>query len=171
MAWPPAAAKLVVSLAVPLKGLTWAVPRTTLPSMNVTVPLVKPIPGARTEMVAVKVTDWPVAAVLTDDVRATAVEARLTVRAAAAEVLFVKLPVPGEEAVREAFPPPGDVAKVAWPLASTSAVPSTLSPARKVTKPPVGVPAAELTLAVSVTDWPKTAVAVDVRSVVVVATP
>jgi hypothetical protein len=54
----------------------------------------KTIPGARAETVAVKVTDWPVAAGLSDDARATVVAARLTVKAAAAEVLFAKLPVP-----------------------------------------------------------------------------
>src|SRR5690242_2295286 len=106
MAWPPAAAKLVVNLAGPLKGLTGAVPRTTLPSMKVTVPLGKPIPGARTETVAVKVTDWPVAAGLTDGARATAVAARLTVRGTAAEVLFAKLPVPVKEAVSVVLPTP-----------------------------------------------------------------
>ena len=38
MAWPPAAANLVVSAAVP-PGPTATVPRTTLPSRNVTVPV------------------------------------------------------------------------------------------------------------------------------------
>src|SRR5262249_49397210 len=132
MAWPPAAAKLVVNLAVPLKVLTGAVPRTTLPSMKVTVPVGVPDPGARTETVAVKVTDWPVAAGLSDDARLTEVAAGLTVRGTAAEVLFAKLPVPVKEAVSEALPTPRNVGSVAWPLASISAVPSTELPARKV---------------------------------------
>ena len=47
-------------------------------------------------------------------------------------------------------------------------MPSTVLPSRKVTVP-VGTPAGEVTVAVSVTVCPKTAVAVDVLSVVVVA--
>src|SRR5262249_38408642 len=152
------------------KGLTVAVPRTALLSMKVTVPVGTPIPGARTETVAVKVTAWPAAAGLTDDARETAVEARLMVTAAAAEVLFTKLPVPEKEAVSETLPTPSGRVRVAWPLASTGAVPRIPAPVLKVTKP-VGPPAAEVTVAVSVTAWPKTAVAVDVRSAVVVVTP
>src|SRR5262249_59959806 len=98
MTWSPAAAKVVLNAAVP-PGPTGTVPRTTLPSMKVTVPVGPPIPGARTETTAVKVTAWPVAAGLTDDVRATVVAARLTVTPTAAEALFAKLPVPAREAV------------------------------------------------------------------------
>src|SRR5262245_46775891 len=108
MAWPPATAKLVVILAVLVDArmlkTTGTVPRSTLPSMNVTVPVGTPIPGARTETVAVKVTDWPATAWLADDVRATEVAARLTVTAAAAEALFAKLPVPEKEAVSAWLP-------------------------------------------------------------------
>ena len=89
MTWPPAAAKLVVNVAVP-PAPTATVPRTTLPSMKVTVPVGVPAPGATAATVAVKVTAWPVTAGLTDDVRATVVVARLTVSATAAEVLSVK---------------------------------------------------------------------------------
>src|SRR5262249_6515224 len=117
MTWPPAAAKLVVSVALPLTVLTGAVARTTLPSMKVPVPVGMPDPGARTETVAVKVTDWPVAAGLSDDARLTEVAAGLTVRGTPAEVLFAKLPVPVEEAVSEGLPTPRDGGGVAWPVA------------------------------------------------------
>ena len=95
MAWPPAAAKLVVNVAVPPVP-TATVPRTTLPSLNVTVPVGVPAPGATAATVAVKVTAWPVTAGLTDDPRATVVAARLTVTVAAAEVLSAKPLVPAE---------------------------------------------------------------------------
>ena len=167
MAWPPAAAKLVVNVAVP-PAPTATVPRITLPSWNVTVPVGVPAPGATAATVAVKVTAWPVAAGLTDEPRATVVDARLTVSVTTAEVLSAKLPVPAKEAVSAWLPTPSDTARVAWPAALTGAVPSTVVPSRKVTVP-VGTPAAEFTVAVSVTGWPKTAVAVDVLSVVVVA--
>src|SRR5262249_47035454 len=157
--------KLVVPLDPRGLGARGTVPRTTLPSMNVTVPVGTPIPGARTETTAVKVTNWPATAGLADEVRATAVAARLTVRATAAEVLFARLPVPAKEAVNAALPTPSGRVRVAWPAALTGAVPSTEVPARKMTVP-VGPPAAAVTAAVSVTGWPKTAAAVDVRSVV-----
>src|SRR5262249_34217881 len=154
MAWPPATAKLVVILAVLLDprmlNTTGTVPRTTLPSMKVTVPVGTPIPGARTETVAVKVTDWPVTAGLTDDVRATALAGRLAFRARAPEVRFGKLPVPEKEAVSAWSPKASGTVSVATPLASTGAVPWTPAPSLKMTKP-VGTPAAELTVAVSVT--------------------
>src|SRR3954451_10003857 len=85
MAWPPVAAKLVVNVALPPVP-TATVPRTTLPSLSVTVPVGVPPPGATAATVAVKVTAWPVTAGLTDDPRATTVAARLTVTATAAEV-------------------------------------------------------------------------------------
>ena len=55
MAWPPAAAKLVVRVARP-SAPTAAVPRTVLPSSKVTVPVGVPAPGATAVTVAVKVT-------------------------------------------------------------------------------------------------------------------
>ena len=167
MAWPPAAAKLVVNVAVPPVP-TATVPRTTLPSLNVTVPVGVPAPGATAATVAVKVTAWPVTAGLTDDRRATVVAARLTVTAAAAEVLSAKPLVPEKEAVSAWVPTPSDTGRVAWPAASSGAEPSTVLPSRKMTVP-IGVPAGEVTVAVSVSICPKTAVAVDVLSVVVVA--
>src|SRR5262252_4615288 len=100
MAWPPADAKLVVNVARPPVP-TATVPRTTLPSMNVTVPVGVVAPGATAATVAVKVTAWPVTAGLTDDRRATVVAAGLTVTVAAAEVLAAKPLTPKKEAVSE----------------------------------------------------------------------
>src|SRR5262245_17152039 len=134
MTWPLAAAKLVVNIAVPL-GPTGAVPRTTLPSLKVTVPTGTPAPGARTETVAVKVTAWPMTDGLSDDARATDVDAGLTVSARAAELLFAKPAVPVKEAVSVWLPTPSDTGRVAWPAALTCAVPSTVLPSRKVTVP------------------------------------
>ena len=167
MAWPPVAAKLVVNVAVPPVP-TATVPRTALPSLKVMVPVGVPPPGATAATLAVKVTAWPVTAGLTDDPRATVVAARLTVTAAAAEVLPAKPMVPEKEAVSAWVPMPSDTGTVAWPAALTGSKPRTVLPSRKMTKP-IGVPAWELTVAVSVSICPKTAVAVDVLSVVVVA--
>src|SRR5262249_29951165 len=153
--------------AVPSRP-TVAVPSTTLPSRNVTVPDGAPAPGATIATVAVKVTAWPVTAGLTDEPRATVVEARLMVSVKAAEVLCVKPPVPAKEAVRTWLPTPSDTFKLAWPLIPTRAVPRTVVPSKKVTVP-VGTPAAEVTVAVSVTAGPETVVGADVPSVVVVA--
>src|SRR6516225_900750 len=98
MAWPPVAAKLVVSVAVP-PGPTATVPRTALPSWNVTVPVGVVAPGATAATVAVSVTAWPVTAGLADDFRVTVVAAGLTVTVVAAEVLAAKPVVPKKEAV------------------------------------------------------------------------
>lgn len=65
-----------------------------------------------------------------------------------------------------------EVVNVAWPLASDS-VPSTVGPSLNVTVP-VGVPLPEdgLTVAVSVTDWPKTdGLAEEATEVAVVGCP
>src|SRR5882724_9748699 len=98
MTWPPAAAKLVVNVALP-PAPTATVPRTVLPSLKVTVPVGVVAPGATAATVAVKVTAWPVTAGLTDDRRATVVAAGLTVTATAAEALSAKPLVPAKEAV------------------------------------------------------------------------
>src|SRR5262249_50732051 len=63
--------KLIVSVAVP-PGTTWAVPRSTLPSRNVTVPAGLPAPAGPLT-VAVSVTACPTTAGLTDVVTAVAV--------------------------------------------------------------------------------------------------
>src|SRR5262245_5338293 len=103
MTWPPGVAKLAMKVAL-LPAPTGALPSTVAPSRKVTVPVGVPAPGATAASVAVKVTAWRGAAGLTDDVRATAVAARLTVTAAAAEVLSAKLLVPAKEAVSAWLP-------------------------------------------------------------------
>src|SRR3954454_7022649 len=110
MTWPPAAGKLVVSVALPPVP-TAAVPRITLPSLNVIVPVGDPPPGATAATAAVKVTAWPVTAGLTDDPRATVVDARLTVTAVAAEVLSAKPLTPKNEAVSAWVPTNSDVGR------------------------------------------------------------
>src|SRR6516165_5877878 len=166
MTWPPAAAKLVVNVAVPSRP-TAAVPSTTLPSLNVTVPVGVPAPGATAATVAVKVTAWPVTAGLTDDPRVSVVAAGLTVTVAAAEVLAAKPLTPKKEAVSAWVPTNSDVGRVAWPVPSSGAEPSSVLPSLKKTVP-IGVPAGEVTVAVSVSICPTTAVASDELSVVVV---
>src|SRR5262249_38094649 len=108
----PAVAKLVVNAAWP-PAPTATVCRMTVPSLNVTVPVGVPAPGATAATVAVKVTAWPVVAGLTDDPRATVVAAGVTVTAAAAELLSPKSPVPAKEAVSAWLPTPRDTVKVA----------------------------------------------------------
>ncbi len=54
---PTASAVVVVKVATP--PLSVPVPSVVEPSLNVTVPVGVPAPGAVAEMVAVKVTDWP----------------------------------------------------------------------------------------------------------------
>src|SRR4051812_5449753 len=150
MAWLPAAAKLVVNVAVPSRP-TGALPRTTeLPSRNVTVPVGTPAPGATTPTVAVKVPAWPAAAGLTDELRPSVVEARLTVRDASPR-LSEKLPVPANDETRSWLPTPRFTFMVACPVLPIRAVPRTVVPSRKVTVP-VGTPASDVTVVVSVTD-------------------
>src|SRR5215467_788671 len=122
-------------------------------------------PGATAATVAVKVTAWPATAGLTDDRRATVVAAGLTVMAVAAESLSAKPLAPEKEAVSAWVPMPSDTGIVAWPAASRGTKPRTVVPSRKMTEP-IGGPALETTVAVSVSICPKTAVAVDVLSVV-----
>src|SRR3954452_21336723 len=141
MTWPPAAAKRVVNVAVPPVP-TATVPRATLPSLKVTVPVGVPPPGATAATVAVKVTAWPVTAGLTDDRRATVVAAGLTVTGAAAEGLsanpMVREAVGNPKGAREGggqpvVADPRDTGMVARPAASSGAEPSSVLPSRKKT--------------------------------------
>ena len=104
---------------------------------------------------AVKTTGWPTTAGLADAVRAVPVAARLTTSVRAAEVLAAKSLVPIKDAVRECDPAPRATDSVAWPAALTDERPSALFPSWNVTVP-AGVPAAAVTVAVSVTGWPLT---------------
>src|SRR5262245_62311142 len=107
MTWLAAAVKLVVNVAVPPVP-TATVPRTTLPSLKVIVPVGVVAPGATAATVAVKVTAWSMTAGLTEERRATVVAAGLTVTATAAEVLSAKPVVPEKEAVSVWVPIPRD---------------------------------------------------------------
>src|SRR5581483_11874078 len=156
MAWLPAASVEVVNVAVPLFSVT--VPRLVLPSRKVTFPVGVPAPGATALTVAVKVTAWPNADGLTEDVTVVVVLAWLTVCVSVAEVLVVKLVSPAYTAVM-AWPATAKAAvvNVAEPPESV-AVPSVVVPSRKVTVP-LGVPvpgATAVTVAVKVTPWPNT---------------
>src|SRR5262245_60451835 len=166
MVWPPATAKLVVSVALPPVP-TATVPRITFPSLKVTVPVGVPRPGATAATVAVKVTAWPVTAGLTDDRRVSVVAAGLTVTLAAAEVLLAKPVTPKKVAVSEWVPTNSDVVRVALPVVSSGAEPSSVLPSLKKTVP-IGVPAGEVTVAVSVSSCPRTAFVSEEVSVVVV---
>src|SRR5262249_50385543 len=167
MTWPPAAAKLVVNVAVPPTP-TATVPRTTLPSWNVTVPVGVPAPGATAATVAVKVTAWPVTAGLTDDRRATADSAGLTITFAN-PALSAK-PGPAKEAGRQWSPTPGDPTGGAGPAPSPGGGPSRVVPPGRGTVR-VAPPPADVTVALSVTGCPKMAVAVDGLSDVDVFAP
>src|SRR5262245_22979052 len=92
----------VVKLALPLTSST--VPRTTLPSMNVTVPLDVPAPGAAAATVAVNVTGLPSAVVHDDASRVDLLAALFTVWLRVGELLPRKFASPEYAAVREWLP-------------------------------------------------------------------
>ena len=83
----------VVSVACPVASSVTE-PIVVAPSLNVTVPVGVPAPGAEAVTVAVKVTDCPETDGLTEEASAVAVAALLTIWLRAAEVLVVKLPSP-----------------------------------------------------------------------------
>jgi hypothetical protein len=166
--WLPTESVLVVKVAVPPD--TVPVPSVVDPSRNVTVPVGVPAPGDTTATVAVNVTDCPNTDGLADEVRVVVVFALLTVWVRTALVLPEKLESPLYLAVIEWDPTASvDVANVATPPDSVP-VPRVVVPSRKVTVP-VGVPVAGgtgATVAVNVTDCPKTdGLAEDVTVVVV----
>ena len=100
MEWAPAVSVVVVRVAAPAVTVTGA-PRLVAPSLNWTVPVVVPVPGAVMATVAVKETDWPTVDGLGPAVRVTVVDvaAWLTVWATAVEVMLVKLTSPESMAV------------------------------------------------------------------------
>src|ERR1043166_3123441 len=166
MEWDP------VESVFSVKG-AWSVPssalvaRGTPPSLKVTVPAGELPPGAVAVTVAVKVTDWPKAVGLVEEVRVVVELAGLTVWVSGeAELsLLLKLASSLWTAVMEWAPTTRELlVRVAEPELSVP-VPSVLVPSWKVTVP-VGVPPpgdTGLTVAVNVTGWPKT---VGVREVV-----
>jgi hypothetical protein len=169
--WLAAASELVVNVAVPPDRVL--VPSVVLPSLNVTVPVGLPAPGAETATVAVKVTLCPTTDGLSDEVTVVVVLALFTTWVNTALVLPLKLESPLYFAVIEWDPTDSVlVMKVVEPDARVP-VPRVVVPSRKVTVP-VGVPVPEVgaTVAVNVTDCPKTdGFADDVTVVVVPVVP
>src|ERR1700674_2513113 len=116
-----------------------AVPSVAAPSMNVTVPVGVPEPGAFAVTVAVKVAACPNTAGLADAASAVALAAWFTAWLSAADVLVVKLASPLYTAVMLWLATDRlEVVKEAWPAFSV-AVLSVAAPSRNVTVP-VGVP-------------------------------
>src|ERR1051325_1800550 len=128
------------------------------PSLNVTVPLGVPLPGAAALTVAVKVTDWPKTDGWAEDTTAVVVLSLLTTWLRAEEVLVLKLLSAPYTAVMEWVATlKAVVLKVVVPPLKVP-VPNVAAPSLNVTVP-LGVPApgkTALTLAVKVTDWPDT---------------
>ena len=60
-------------LNVATPALSVPVPRVVAPSLNVTVPVAVPLPGATAATVAVNVTDWPNTDGFTEDVKVVVV--------------------------------------------------------------------------------------------------
>ena len=83
-----------MAVVVPFVVLTLGDPRLLLPSLNCTVPVGVPLPGAVTLMVAVKVTNCPENEGLGEEVTAVLVGASLTTCLKLGEVLVVKLVSP-----------------------------------------------------------------------------
>src|SRR5438034_7016173 len=125
VAWPLALSVLIPSVAVH--------------SLKVTVPVGMPEPGATAVTKAVKVTAWPAAAGLSDEVSVVLVDALLTVWLVIDEVLEAKVVSPLYTAEMAWEPAVSvDAVKVAVPPLSV-AVPIVLVPSLNVTMP-LGVP-------------------------------
>jgi len=105
--------------------------------------------------VAVKLTDWPVLAGFSDDVREVVVVAMFTFWLSGADVLPAKVPEPWYAAEIEFEPAASEETEIAaFPL-DRVALPSVVEvEVSEKTTVPVGVPEAELTAAVKVTACP-----------------
>ena len=156
IACEPTERLLVVSVALP--PLSVAEPSVVVPSMKVTVPVVVPLPGAAAVTVAVNVTDWPNTEGFAEAVTTVLVLSWFTVWFSVGEVLMAKVALPLKTAVIACWPAASFVViSVALPPLSV-AEPSLVVPSMKVTVP-VTVPlpgATAETVAVKLTDWPKT---------------
>ena len=84
--------EFVAKVAVP--ELKLPVPKVTPASLNVTVPLGVPAPGATALTVAVNVTDWPETDGFTDEATVVVLLAWFTVCVKVEDVLVLKLPSP-----------------------------------------------------------------------------
>lgn len=127
--------------------------------MNVTVPVGVPLPGELAVTAAVKVTAWLNTEGLAEELMVVVVASLFTTWGEAESLpLLLPHPVPPvKEAVMVLEPTASaDVLKAAWPELSTATFEaSTVLPSVNVTVP-TGTPPVELTVAVKVTDWPKT---------------
>ena len=134
------------------------VPIVVPPSLKVTVSPagIVPAPGATEATVAVKVTDWPNAEGLAEEVTVVVVLVWFTTWLTVFDVLLPKLASPPYTAVIECeATESAAVANVPTPDPFSVPVPSVVAPSLKVTVP-VGVPPAPVTVAVNVTDCPNT---------------
>ena len=89
MEWPPTDNADVLNVATP-EPFSVPVPSVVEPSMNVTVPVGVPEPGALAVTVDVNVTDWPKTEGLADDDTELLVPSWFTVCVNADDVLVVK---------------------------------------------------------------------------------
>ena len=154
----PVASKATVATVLPL-------------SRMVTVPDGVPVPGALVETVAVNVTACPTLAGSAVDVSVVVVGSGLTVWLSAVEELPLKLVSPPYVAVIECEPTAKiEVVRMARLVASSGPLPRTVAPSLNVTVPAGAPPpgALAVTLAVNVTGWLNTAVALDELSCAVV---
>src|SRR2546425_1171232 len=138
----------MVSEALPLTSVT--VPSVVAPSLNVTVPVGTPAPDVTVEL---SVTVWPTVEGLGVEVRLVLEFPAFTVCVRTADVLAANVAFPLNAAVSEWLPTARVVTlSEALPLTSVT-VPSVVAPSLNVTVP-VGTPAPEVTVALSVTVWP-----------------
>ena len=143
------------------------------PSLNVTVPVGVPAPGATAFTVAVYVTDCPTTDGFVDETKLVVDEDAPTACDTAVEDDAAYGADPAYAAVMVRVPADGQATtQVAVPELSVWLPPEHViaePPSRKTTEP-VGVPDAAVTVAVRVTDWPTTDGFVDEVSEVVVVT-
>ena len=143
----------VVNMAEPLLRVAGE-PRLFTPSLNCTVPVGFPEPGATAETEAVKLTDWPKLDGFSDEMMVVLLLALLTVCVGNEPVLPVKFVSPLYTAVMLCVPTLNDeVVNVAEPLLSATGDPRLPAPSLNCTVP-VGVPepgASADTVAVKVT--------------------
>jgi hypothetical protein len=154
---PPASDEVEnVAVVTPAVVESVPVPNVVVLSLKVTVPVGVPDPGEVTITVAVNVTDCPKIVGLAEETTLVVVSALLTTWDRDAEVLVLKLVSPPYTAVMECVAIVNEeaakVAVVTPPVVERVPEPRVFAPSLKVTVP-VGVPAADATVAVSVTDW------------------
>jgi len=139
------------SEALPFTRVT--TPREVAPSLNVTVPVGTPEAGATALTVELSVTVWPTVDGFGEEVKLVLEFPAFTVCPTAPDVLAANVAFPLNAAVSE-WEPAARVVTLSEALPLTSVtVPSAVAPSRNVTLP-VGIPAPEVTVALSVTAWP-----------------